>query len=872
MRKSSWFAYFVPVWRTNRFRIHLLNQSSLQYKQAFMRPDFYRIAALLVFLVFLQGRVPAQPPQSYAASDIYAQLQKLQVLGSVLYVGAHPDDENTRLLAYLSKEKKFRTAYLSLTRGDGGQNLIGDEQGVPLGLIRTQELLAARQVDGGEQFFSTAYDFGFSKNPDETFRIWDKEKILGDVIFVIRHFKPDVIITRFPEDGRAGHGHHSASAILAREAFFAAADPNRYPEHFSMGLKPWQAKRLLWNTYSFGNNNTIRPDQYRMEVGAYNAVLGKSYGEIAAHSRSQHKSQGFGVASQRGEAYEYFAKIAGDTVFTELMDGIDITWQRVGEPEIGRNIEDLLKTFDVTAPEKIVPGLLSIRRRLSVSQKESPWIIQKQKEIDQLIAACMGLYFEATTQQPFAVTGDSLKINFTVINRSNFPLRQVRVQYADTLFTIDAPGSNVPQTIPITFKVKDDFMKDQPYWLREQMTEGSFTIFDRQLLTLPRNNPNQVTVHYYFGDNHPVLLQYPVQYKHTDPVKGELYEPVITVPPVIVSTSPQVILNNVTPRVPARLTVRYQSLSERGTVAGNIVFNNSGKVIATEPRLINLHKNRITEESFALDTLAAVKKNTEISAAIVLKGEGGKDENYSNYMRLIRYDHIPTVHYFFQAKAKVLTDDIRVVGKRIGYIRGAGDNVPDALQAMGYEVVMLDEHNLVLPVISGLDAIITGVRAYNVHDWLEGKYDVLMNYVRNGGNVIVQYNTSNFISSVTSKIGPYPFAISRNRVTDEKAPVKFLLPNHQVLNYPNKITEKDFDNWVQERGIYFAGQPDPKWEAPLAMADKGEDEQKGSLIIARYGKGTFVYTGLVFFRQLPAGVPGAYRILANLIALNKSPE
>ncbi len=867
MRKSTRFAYFVPTYTPK-----LLNHSSLQHKQASMRSDFYRIVAVFIFLFFLQARVTAQPPRSFAASEIYAQLQKLQVLGSVLYVGAHPDDENTRLIAWLSKEKKYRTAYLSLTRGDGGQNLIGDEQGVPLGLIRTQELLAARQVDGGEQFFSTAFDFGFSKNPEETFRIWDKEKILGDVVFVIRHFKPDVIITRFPEDSRAGHGHHSASAILAREAFFAAADPNRFPEHFDLGLQPWQAKRLLWNTFNFGNNNTIRPNQFKLEVGAYNAVLGSSYGEIAAHSRSQHKSQGFGVASQRGEAYEYFVPIAGDTVFTELMQGVDITWKRVGEPAIGSMLEKLLQAFDIKTPEKIVPGLLDIRSRLRNSQHESPWIVQKQKEIDQLIAACMGLYFEATTQQPFAITGDSLTINFTVINRSTVPLRQVRVQYADAMFTIDSLRSNVPQTIPLTFKVKDDFMKDQPYWLREQMTEGGFTIGTRQLLTMPRNNPNEVTVHYFFADNHPVQLQYPVQYKHTDPVKGELYEPVITVPPVIVSTSPQVVLTNVTPRVSPRLTVRYQSLSERGKLAGAIVFNNSGKQIASKPRRINLGKNQVTEETFALDTLASVKKNTEISASILLKDEAAKDEYHSNYMRLIRYDHIPTVHYFFQSKAKLVTEDIRVVGKRVGYIRGAGDNVPEALQAMGYQVVMLDEHNLVLPTLSGLDAIITGVRAYNVHDWLERKYDVLMNYVRNGGNLIVQYNTSNFISSVTSKIGPYPFTISRNRVTDEKAPVKFLLPKHQVLNYPNRITEKDFDNWVQERGIYFADKLDPQWETPLAMADKGEDEQKGSLIIARYGKGTFVYTGLVFFRQLPAGVPGAYRLMANLIALNKTPK
>jgi LmbE family N-acetylglucosaminyl deacetylase len=829
----------------------------------------YAKGILPLFFIACCLQAGAQATNGNTSADIYVQLQKLNVLGSVLYVGAHPDDENTRLLTWLSKEKKYRTAYLSLTRGDGGQNLIGDEQGVTLGMIRTEELLAARRVDGAEQFFSSAYDFGFSKNSEETFRIWDKEKILSDVVYVIRYFRPDVIITRFPEDGRAGHGHHSASAILAREGFAAAADPNRFPEHFKFGLKPWQAKRVLWNTFNFGGNNTITSNQYKVDVGGYNNLLGKSYGEIAAHSRSQHKSQGFGVPSQRGASYEYFTPIAGDTVFTDFMDGVDVSWKRAGEPEMEQKINELLQQFQLTAPEKTVRGLLALRAYFRNNMNESPWVYFKLSEINKLIGACTGLYFEATTSQPFAVTGDSLRVTFSVINRSRVPVSRVRFRYADTsVLMTDTLAYNVPKTMSITRKVNETYLDDQPYWLRSQMREGAFDIGSQVYLMQPRNNRNDVSVSYFFGDNFPVQLGYPVQYKHTDPVKGELYEPVITVPAVVVSAFPSVVLNNVIPKVTPRVTVRYQSLSEKGTRPGEISFSAGQTVITRKPNVLSLTKNKITEVPFLLDTLLIARKDIELSAGILLR-DSLMEQPYSNYMRLVKYDHIPTIHYFYQGKVKVVTDEVRVAGKRVGYIRGAGDNVPEALQAMGYEVVMLNPEDLILPRLASLDAVITGVRAYNVHDWLEEKYEVLMNYVKNGGNLIVQYNTSNFISSVTRKMGPYNFDISRNRVTDEKAKVEFLLPAHQVLNFPNKITEKDFENWVQERGIYFADKTDPAFELPLSMNDPGEAGQKGSLIIGNYGKGKFVYTGLVFFRELPAGVPGAYRLLANIIALNQ---
>ncbi len=296
----------------------------------------------------------AQTPKTFTSSEILLQLKKLNVLGSVLYIAAHPDDENTRLLAYLANEKMYRTGYLSLTRGDGGQNLIGDEQGIDLGLIRTQELLAARRIDGAEQFFSRAYDFGFCKSPEEALATWGHDKILSDAVWVIRQFKPDVIIARFPEDSRAGHGHHAASGILAREAFDAAADPTKFPEQLKEGVTVWQAKRMLWNTFNFGGNSTQNESQFKVDVGMYNPLLGKSYGEMAALSRSQHKSQGFGVPAQRGTMIEYFETIKGEKPVNDLFDGVDVSWNRVNQKNIEDSIAGIISKYHLQNPAGII--------------------------------------------------------------------------------------------------------------------------------------------------------------------------------------------------------------------------------------------------------------------------------------------------------------------------------------------------------------------------------------------------------------------------------------------------------------------------------------------------------------------------------------
>jgi LmbE family N-acetylglucosaminyl deacetylase len=817
----------------------------------------------ILFTVFGAAFTKAQTPQSLSSSEILLRIKKLNVLASVLYIGAHPDDENTRLLAYLAKEKLYRTGYLSLTRGDGGQNLIGNEQGINLGLIRTQELLAARRIDGAEQFFSTAFDFGFSKTSDETFKIWNKEKILSDVVWVIRKFQPDVIITRFPEDTRAGHGHHAASAILAREAFYAAADPARFPEQFAKGVKVWQAKRVLWNTFNFGGTNTTSENQFKIDVGAFNALLGKSYGEIAAESRSQHKSQGFGVPRSRGQSTEYFSTVAGDAPVSDMMEGVDASWKRTGNDMIGGQVQDIISHFDVQQPSKSIGQLEALASYLRYHINNSYWVIRKIDETTEIIKACLGLFVEAVASRQLAVTGDSLKVSFNVINRSRVPVRNVKIFYKDTSFILaDSLPYNQLKTVQLNRLVAAAPLDDQPYWLKEQMTEGSYTVSNQNNIGLPENKEEDVKLSALIDTTY-IGMPLPLQYKYTDPVKGEIYQPVITIPSILVKISPAVLLTNVVPKIKPQVLVDYQVQTAAAAGNASLSFSNGFK----RGMVINPRINETQSIGFPLDSILKIKKDSDLTVSVIFSSKT-LNGSFGNYIRLINYDHIPTVHYLFQSKLKLIAEEVKVEGKRIGYIKGAGDNVPDALMAMGYEVVYLDQPDITEQRLKSLDAVITGVRAYNTNEYLSGKFDILMNYVENGGNLIVQYNTSNQVGNIKAKIGPYPFDVSRTRITDENATVSVLKPEHPVMNYPNKITGKDFEGWIQERSIYHAANWDNHYETIFAMHDPGETDDEGNLITTKFGKGNFVYTGLVFFRELPAGVPGAYRLLANLIALN----
>lgn len=758
---------------------------------------------LTLFLLSMILLVPSIIAQKNSIA-IYTQLKQMEVLGSVLYIAAHPDDENNAFLPYLTKERHYRTAYLSLTRGDGGQNLIGKEQGVELGLIRTQELLAARQQDGAEQYFSTAYEFGFSKSAKEALAIWDHQKVLSDVVWVIRKFQPDVIITRFPGDARAGHGHHAASSIIAQEAYIAAADPTQFPEQFKYGVQPWKAKRILWNTFNFGTVNTTNDQQLKLEVGGFNPILGKNYGEIGAEARTMHKSQGEGRPRRRGSYFEFFQHLNGDTAKVDLMEGVVTNWTRLGAPQIQAAVQQLIQNYRIEEPAKIVPALVAVYRQVNALPNH-PWKDYQLALIQTTIEDAAGLLLEASTTKQKIAQGGTMSIQVLVNQRSKATSSLNAIQVlADKTIVKDSLlakslGTNQNQQYNFAIQVPDSMAISQPYWLVQPKTEGMFMVKDQTLIGLPENEPSFTLECNFSIEGENFIKKVPVYYKYLDPTKGDVYQPLVVLPKKEVDPIQSVVL------VPS---------------AGNT------KLPAFEAGIF--HKT-------------------------------------------IEYDHIPAQTYFQNASIKVVKVDIKKLGQKVGYIDGAGDAIPEALEQLGYEVVYLKDADITPAHLKGLDAIVVGIRAFNMYAYLTDKQTILNDYIAAGGNLIVQYIKSNQVGTQNIKMGPYPFTINGGkRVTEENATVTFALPNHPVLNSPNTITADDFKNWVQERSTYQAENIDPHFQMPLQMNDTGETPSQGSLLIAPFGKGNFAYVSLALFRQLPAGNPGAYKLFANLISLPKN--
>lgn len=801
-----------------------------------------------------------------SSSEILAQLKKLEKTGSVLYIAAHPDDENTRLLGYLANERMMRTGYLSLTRGDGGQNLIGNEQGTALGLIRTNELMAARGIDKAEQFFSRAYDFGYSKNPEETFTFWNHDSVLADVVWVIRNFRPDVIICRFPTTGEGGHGHHTASAILAEEAFDAAADPNMFPEQLKY-VGVWQAKRVMWNTFNFGGNNTTSEDQIKVDVGAYNVLLGRSYGEIAAESRSQHKSQGFGSSAQRGFNLEYFKNIKGEPATNDIFDGVDVNWSRISAAKgIAGEIKKAIGNFKADDPAASIAQLKVIHQKLCALEESNPsvkyWKELKIAEVEQIILSCAGIFIEANPNEHSVVPGDSLAINLNIIARNHVSV---------FLQEIDFNGEKVQTNTDLEWNKNASFKHNMivpsylsnsnPYWLNQPHSLGEFVIDNQLLIGKPLNDPAMSCRLKLNVEGLPVQVAVPVEYKYTDPVRGELHEPIELLPSAHFAIEQSALI--CLPGESKTLDVTLHANTSNFKCEVNAKASEGWKVTIENPIVDLTNKG----DEAILHIQLTAPNDQSVSELNLQMIENGKV--WDKAMKRIEYDHIPPQFILNNAAVKLVAVDVKTTAKKIGYIEGAGDAIPAALKQMGCAVDILTESQILNDQLSSYDAIITGVRAYNTNDRMVVYYEHLMKYVSEGGNLLVQYNTNNRIGPLKSKIGPYPFGISRDRVTDETANVTFLMRDHPAYKTPNVLSSSDFDGWIQERGIYFATEVDEKYTLLFGMADKGEEMLKTSTIVTPYGKGNFVYTGISFFRELPAGVPGAFRLFANLISLPK---
>jgi LmbE family N-acetylglucosaminyl deacetylase len=824
-----------------------------------------RKITLVVLLIFsLFANTNAQEPQKLSATEIHDQIKKLNFLGSVLYVAAHPDDENTTLISYLSNHVNARTAYLSLTRGDGGQNLIGPELREQLGVLRTQELLAARRTDGGEQLFSRANDFGYSKHPDETLAIWNKDAVLHDVVWAIRTFKPDVIINRFNHrTPGTTHGHHTASAMLSMEAFDISGDRQYYAEQLKH-VDTWQPKRILFNTswWFYGSREKFKAaDKSKlisMDAGVYYPSKGLSNNEISAMSRSQHKCQGFGRLSSRGSQTEYLEHLKG--AFPEennLFFGIDTTWNRIpGGAAIGAILNTIEQDFNYGNPAAHIADLVKVYTLIQALEDEH-WKNQKSKELIAIIEACAGLFVEAVTTSPSTNLGETIPLRLELVNRTSDKMKLTHYP--------SGPKKELLELLPNTsYKIDAEITLTKnksttPYWLEEKGTLGMYSVADKTMIGLPETP--QPFVYTFLIDIAGVEIPFQKQviFKYADPAVGEIYEPFHLLPEATVSIAENMYIFNDTSAKKIKVSVR----SGKKDMTGKLVLN-TPKDWKVSPafKMVNLKQKGATE-TFDF-TITPPKNQSEgiIAPAITVNGK-----LLTKKLVEINYDHIPKQSLVVPAEAKVVKLAIKKKGNLIGYIKGSGDVTPESLAHIGYTVEELLVDQINAKEISKYDAVVVGIRAYNVLETIKYKQRILFDYVANGGNMIVQYNTRHRLK--VDQLAPYKLKLSRDRVTDEFAKVKFLAPQHAALNSPNKITQDDFEGWVQERGLYFPSEWGNEFTPILGMNDKGESEKTGSLLVAKHGKGYYVYTGLSFFREFPSGVSGAYRLFANLVSLGK---
>ena len=811
----------------------------------------------------------AEAPASMHTGEIRLALEKLNVLGRVLYVAAHPDDENTGLIAYFANGALYETAYLSLTRGDGGQNLIGPELGDQLGVIRTQELLAAREIDKGRQFFTRANDFGFSKSAEETLRIWDREKILADVVWTIRKFRPDIIVTRFPLEDDRTHGHHTSSAQLAQEAFKAAADPKRFPEQLKH-VETWQPTRLLWNTSTFFFRARNVPFDATgltlLEAGGYQPLLGKSYAEIDAASRTMHKSQGFGVSIERGEQKEYFKLLEGKPVENDnLFAGIETTWGRVPKgAELSAKVSAIVAGYDMKKPAASVPALLELRRSL-LSLGNDFWAQEKLVAVDALIATCLGLHLEAVAEKPAAQPGDTLNVQLEAINRSDFP-----VKFKSARLLANAPAENIETelkfeqlfTKKIPLKLPETLPFSQPYWLRERGTGGTFAVADQTLIGRPENPPPFPVMFTFDIGGQEIVYEVEPRFRKVDRVEGETNQPLVIAPPLFVDLPrPVFVFGNNEPKT---LNVRVISAAEK--VAGSIALEApTGWKVEPASQPVELHGAE-SETTLIFQVTPAANAGEATLRAFFAPASGQRSEAFSRTR--IEYPHIEPQTLISPAQAKLVRAGIENKALRVGYLPGAGDTIPESLTDIASEVKMLEDREVKADNLARYDAVVIGVRASNAHpNRLSAWMPELFAYAKKGGVVIMQYTTT---PGPKPEHLPYPLKVSRDRVTDETAEVRMLAPDHPVLNFPNKITKADFDGWVQERGLYFPNEWDKAWTPILSSNDPGEKPADGGLLVSRVENGWFVYTGYAFFRELPAGIPGAYRLFANMLSLGKA--
>ncbi len=791
--------------------------------------------------------------KAQSSSEIYKKLKKLNFLGSVLYLAAHPDDENTRVISYFSNHVLARTAYLSMTRGDGGQNLIGAELREALGLIRTQELLEARKIDGGLQFFTMANDFGYSKNPKETLSIWDKEQVLAQTIARIQKFKPDIIINRF-NSGSSGktHGHHTASAMISEWAF----------EKLHSDQTAWHPQRLFHNTswYFYGSRENFekanKKDILALNMGVYDPLSGKTNSEIAALSRSQHKSQGFGSAAAMGQQMEYLELVKGEKITqNDPFEGINTQWTRVkGGAPVGKAIEKIINDFDFSAPFKSVASLLEVKTMI-MQLDDSHWKKIKTQEIKSLILQCLGIELQLNAQIPYGVLGENLQISFLVNNPSPLSVSLNSIQWKNKSFDLN---ENLKTNLPFNkkFETEIDGAISSPYWLTHMGSQGMYAT-DKKKWIGEANTPAAYIAKLNFSiEGKTLITSLPLQYRKTDPVKGEVLTSFHILPDASIQVEAPVYLFATGQNRRVKVSVKNLGPSIKGTLS--LETPKSWKLT---PKSIEVD---ISGKGIENDFYFYIKAPLETGVGFLKPLLLTKIKTLRSSLQEIAYDHIPKQYLISPSKSRVVALNLKTGVEKVAYIEGAGDKIPKSLHDLGVEVEILKAKDITLKKLNPFDAVIIGIRAFNVKEALAYKNKILWKYAAMGGNLLIQYNTSRRLK--TQELAPLSLTLSRDRVSNENANVQIINPKHPILNHPNKISNQDFNGWVQERGLYFPNHWDEKFIPLLQMNDAGESPKKGALLVANYGKGRIVYTGLSFFRQLPAGVPGAYRLFFNLIA------
>jgi LmbE family N-acetylglucosaminyl deacetylase len=837
---------------------------------------------------------PLEPAATGGVAAVERALAKLSTFKRLLVIAAHPDDEDTSLIALVSRGMGGEAAYLSLSRGEGGQNLIGPELGVGLGLLRSRELLAARAVDGGRQFFSRAYDFGFTRSLDETLRLWPKDVLVEDAVRVIRRFKPQVVVSIFPGVPSPTHGQHQAAGITAYAAFPLAGDPDALPQLAAEGLTPW-TPQVLYHSTRF----TQETPSITLPLSGIDPLAGKSIFQLAMASRSMHRSQDMGMFQRLGPQSTSVGWVEGGAgkEAKGLFDGIDTRLAAMAAtvPGAGRRkaVQDRLDAVQAAAeraladltPAKLdaaVPAFVEILRglreaRAAVGDSDRPageLIDEKIAVAEAGLAAAAGIAVDATTDREELVDGESFTVQASLWNDGARPISGVSVSLvpvpewggeplageakdlaAGALGTWELKPA-VPAAAPATI----------PYFLRKPL-RGS--LYDWSAATPAERGepfgPPPLTARFSFTlEGVPVAVMREVVHLHRDQALGEVRRPLRVVPKVEVAAADELLVWPVQSREPRRLRVTLTSHAP-GAVAGRLeAAAPGGPTVSPQPFTLAAAGEPLELELTLTPPRNLKPGRTVLQLAAVLDG----GERFDFAVPLVDYPHIRPTPRPVPAQVAIQTADLRLPSlKHVGYVRGASDRVPEFLRQVGVPIELLGPEQLEAADLARYDAIVVGSRAYETDPALARANHRLLDYARNGGLVIVQYQQYPFIEG---KFAPFPLEIARphDRVTDETAPVTMLDPASPVLNVPNRIGPEDWAGWVQERGLYFAHTWDPAYKPLLSMKDPDTPELQGSLLVAQLGKGHYVYTGLAFFRQLPAGVPGAYRLFANLLGLS----